>query len=61
MIANHSSGTVQELHLLPLTECGAKVLLIFDICKKNRRKIAFWGDFSYRYVAHRAKLRACGE
>ena len=27
---------MQELHLLPLTECGAKVLLIFDICKRNR-------------------------
>jgi len=35
MIANHSSGTVQELHLLPLTECGAKVQQIFDM-SKNR-------------------------
>ena len=36
-IANHSSGSVQESHLLPLTECGCKGSVIFsntqEICR----------------------------
>ena len=32
-IANHSSGTVQESHLLPFTERAAKVVYFFDFTK----------------------------
>ena len=34
-IANHSSGSVQDSHLLPFTECGAKVLQKMHIRKQS--------------------------
>ena len=46
-IANHSSGTVQDSHLLPFTECGAKVHKISELYNIGIKKIVFLLIFSF--------------